>query len=735
MKKIFLILVMIVATLTASAIRPISVAFPHHQSDGTTISAYLHGNGFEAFYTSVDGVILMRDAATNNLCYATVTDGKLAASSLLAHEADQRSAEETAFVQKMQQQVKETAIKELAAKNEAVRKVRGIPSAAPLKVNGMGTYGQNSFNGTFPSVGRYTIPVIMVEFSDRKFMESTTQELVSNMFNQDDYNGDTGADGSARQYFVDQSGGLFIPTFDVVAKVSLNHPYSYYGTNTPSQDNNVRQLITDAVTAAANQGIDFKNYYYNGSMPLVSIYYAGPGEATGGDANTVWPHFSTLYGKTDGYNINSYFVGNEIFGDSTYTEHMGIGVFVHEFGHALGLPDFYCTDYSYENNAGFGMYDVMDQGAYYGLYARMPVGYTAYEKSFMGWLQIPELTEPQHVTLQSPLGTAEGSAVYLSRANSNNEYFILENRQTGKWYPSLLGTGLMLTRYAYNFYSWTYYNDVNNNQNAKRAMIVTADGSTITDGKFMPSILFGNGYASIDSLTLFNSTKKQYAGITSIQKHNDGTCTFNFLTSELRSIPKEGNTYVKVTSMDDLASGDTVLIVNEDRSMALSSQTGRNHLIGKDVYIENDTVWAGYDATPLLLSHTADHVHWMLCPANRQYITVATAAGTLTTSNQLSYNAAATISITDGNATIQFIGSNKHNTIGFNADELSFAGYTASTAPAIQLFKRQNLTSGISTITFTRDDDNDAYYNLAGQRVSPTTKGLLIHRGKKVINK
>lgn len=130
MKKIFLILVMIVATLTASAIRPISVAFPHHQSDGTTISAYLHGNGFEAFYTSVDGVILMRDAATNNLCYATVTDGKLAASSLLAHEAGQRSAEETAFVQKMQQQVKETAIKELAAKNEAVRKVRGIPSVA-----------------------------------------------------------------------------------------------------------------------------------------------------------------------------------------------------------------------------------------------------------------------------------------------------------------------------------------------------------------------------------------------------------------------------------------------------------------------------------------------------------------------------------------------------------------------------------------------------------------------------
>lgn len=734
MKKIFLILVMVIATLTASAIRPISVAFPHHQSDGTTISAYLHGNGFEAFYTSVDGVILMRDAATNNLCYATVTDGKLVASSLLAHEADQRSAEETAFVQKMQQQVKETAVKELATKNEAIRKVRGIPSAAPLKINGMGSYGEPS-TGTFPSVGSYTIPVIMVEFSDRKFMESTTQELVSNMFNQDDYNGDNGADGSARQYFVDQSGGLFNPTFDVVAKVSLDHPYSYYGTNTPSQDNKVRQLITDAVTAAANQGIDFKNYYYNGSMPLVSIYYAGPGEATGGDANTVWPHFSTLYGKTDGYNINSYFVGNEIFGDSTYTEHMGIGVFVHEFGHALGLPDFYCTDYSYENNAGFGMYDVMDQGAYYGLYARMPVGYTAYEKSFMGWLQIPELTEPQHVTLQSPLGTAEGSAVYLSRANSNNEYFILENRQTGKWYPSLLGTGLMLTRYAYNFYSWTYYNDVNNNQNAKRAMIVTADGSTITDGKFLPSILFGNGYASIDSLTLFNNSNKQYAGITRIQKHSDGTCTFNFQTSDLRNIPKEGRTYVKVTSVDDIASGDTVLIVSEDHHMALSTLAGRKHLVGRDVYIENGVAWAGNDASPLVLNHTADHVHWTLSPAQGQYITVGTTAGMLSTSNRLTYNGAATISISDGNATIQFIGTNKHNTIGFNAEEFNFAGYTASTATPVQLYKRQDVASGIKGIVVDKTVGDDAYYNLAGQRVSPTTKGLLIHRGMKVINK
>ena len=44
-------------------------------------------------------------------------------------------------------------------------------------------------------------------------------------------------------------------------------------------------------------------------------------------------------------------------------------------------------------------------------------------------------------------------------------------------------------------------------------------------------------------------------------------------------------------------------------------------------------------------------------------------------------------------------------------------------------------TTGISTVDSDTDDDDTPTYNIAGQRVSATTKGILIRRGKKVINK
>ena len=44
-------------------------------------------------------------------------------------------------------------------------------------------------------------------------------------------------------------------------------------------------------------------------------------------------------------------------------------------------------------------------------------------------------------------------------------------------------------------------------------------------------------------------------------------------------------------------------------------------------------------------------------------------------------------------------------------------------------------TEGISTMVMSEEDVNAPVYNLAGQRVSPTTKGILIKNGKKYINR
>ena len=74
-----------------------------------------------------------------------------------------------------------------------------------------------------------------------------------------------------------------------------------------------------------------------------------------------------------------------------------------------------------------------------------PIGYTAYEKSYMGWLDIPELTDDKAVTLMTDPNAGESTQAALIRNPFNTkEYLILENRQTGTWTPASLPTGLMV---------------------------------------------------------------------------------------------------------------------------------------------------------------------------------------------------------------------------------------------------------------------------------------------------
>ena len=131
--------------------------------------------------------------------------------------------------------------------------------------------------------------------------------------------------------------------------------------------------------------------------------HAGEGEETGGGAqgtDAIWSHrwyaFFNLIG-TAGPGFNP--AGGIQIGDSgiwigDYTiepENGGTGVFVHEFGHDLGLPDLYDTSGNTggaEN--GTGWWTTWSQGSYgtidnegLGMY---PVAMTAWERWALGWL-------------------------------------------------------------------------------------------------------------------------------------------------------------------------------------------------------------------------------------------------------------------------------------------------------------------------------------------------------------
>ncbi|MBR6520203.1 MAG: M6 family metalloprotease domain-containing protein, partial [Paludibacteraceae bacterium] len=235
--------------------------------------------------------------------------------------------------------------------------------------------------------------VILVEFSDVSF--SKTRQNFDDLLNKEGYNYN-GATGSARDYFRDASNGQYVPEFDVYGPYRLDSVMSYYGQNDRSGlDMHPDQMVVDAVAKLASDSlvdINFADYDTDndGYMDNLFVYYAGYGENEGAPENSVWPHAWEVYEEYvkgqlvyDGKQIKGYACTSELQGTSGVLM-CGIGTFCHEFGHVLGLPDFYVTDYSSQHKT-LGDWDIMDAGAYLNG-GNTPPTYSAHERFYLGWL-------------------------------------------------------------------------------------------------------------------------------------------------------------------------------------------------------------------------------------------------------------------------------------------------------------------------------------------------------------
>ena len=484
MKRILslLFLVAVLVGQAAWAVNPQRRVFGVKQADGTIVNVSKVGNGHFCFLVTEDGVALVRDGENRQLCYATMIDGKMCSTGRLAHNAEARSVEEREFVRGLNVDVRQ-AYRTLAASNKRASRsqTRALSSA-----DGLGKLGSKS-DGVVPSIGEVVLPIIMVQFPDMKFLETTTVDKVSRTRNEQGYSDEYQAIGSVRDYYIAQSDSLFMPSFDVLGVVTLSKGYAYYGAdNSKDIDLNCNKMIQEAIDSMVARGVDFSKYVVDGKVPNVSIYHAGPGAHQSyeeGWEDYLWAHFSSYYTfKAGDVKINSYFVGCETMQDYTVLEGEyvptnsyfdGFGVFVHEFNHALGLPDFYCTDYSVDEGTP-DIWSVMDYGQYLGD-AWRPIGFSAYERAYMGWLDVKQLEdEAQHCVLY-PFGSDEGPTAYCIKNPANqNEYFLLENRQPSTWYPSDMGHGMLITHVDYNSTRW-YWNDLNNDPDHLRFTIVPAD--------------------------------------------------------------------------------------------------------------------------------------------------------------------------------------------------------------------------------------------------------------------
>lgn len=445
MKKTYIILLMLMCALFAHAVPARNATFTHTQKDGTVLTLCLVGDEYMHYYQNVVTGQAMRKSADGD--YVVITEEELAAQA--ANAAQRRSAANTRRLARMKDSAKVGSFTTMKGKK------RGI--------------------------------VILANFKDKAFNANHTRETFDAMFNQDGYNAD-GHIGSVADYFKAQSYGQFELAFDVYGPVTLSENMAYYGeNNSKGNDKNAAAMVKEACELVYAQGVDFSAYDWNSDLLVdqVFVIFAGYGENfSGADPNTIWPHEWDLYSATgkslklgDTY-VNTYACAAEIYGIEG-NDLNGIGTAVHEFSHCLGYPDTYDTDYS----GGIGMdgYDVMCSGSYNGPRYRgeVPAGYTAYERWMAGWLTPTELSSPATITDMKDLGS-KGEAYIIYNSSNNNEYFLLENRQSKDWFKyynySEAGHGLFITHVDYDENVW-YYNRPNDDPSHQRMAWVAADRS------------------------------------------------------------------------------------------------------------------------------------------------------------------------------------------------------------------------------------------------------------------
>ena len=314
-----------------------------------------------------------------------------------------------------------------------------------------------------PSSGNITVAFIMVGFEDQDF--------------QDEYDQD---------YFEDiafANSDSMWDYFDEVSKGALNIEGEVFGPYTLDGDaedySSGSSFVRDSVEIADDD-------IYFPDFDAVMAIHSGPGGESSGDSNDIWSaHWPSITINTDDEDED----GNDhvIRRISQVPEYQlsngernPLGVWCHEFGHELGLPDYYDTDGSSE---GVGNWAVMAAGSW-GNNGETPVYFSAYSRYWLGWDEPITVEDDVSNLVIEPV--SEGGKIYKLPIPGNwtnsEQYFLLENRQQTRYDTYLPGEGLLIWHIDEDimFSKWSS-NTVNNDEDHKGMDLEEADGNDDLD--------------------------------------------------------------------------------------------------------------------------------------------------------------------------------------------------------------------------------------------------------------
>ena len=444
--------------------------------------------------------------------------------------------------------------------------LKGCPLEMPAETRAFGDlpYGLTCV----PHEGHVRVPIIMVEFPDRRFTfgrdvlydlymgQHPIEERPTIASSSKGY-----GYGSAQEYFYESSFGKLDFEFEFFGPYTLPNTHEYYGKKTGQTH---RRLLDDALPLVEDD-IDFAQYDNDGDglCDIVYFLYAGEGANNTADLNDIWPSCALRlnHETKDGVKINHCGTSNELLlpaGNSRLPDGRalinGIGVFCHELSHGMGLPDlyYYTESWSCQDNNGPEVWDLMDAGENVrnGFW---PVLYSAWERMIFGWLEPVELTTEQDVTVW-PLNdeAGRGKAYVVRHPDNPDEFWTIENIPSTGWYAGMYGggTGIIIGHIYYSDDCFAVGGYPNSAIGKPRCTILPADGwllsssyinKTHPDGMEVTSTIYNNnlrgdpypGSTGVTSLAAYHN----YTGdedlvntlpITNICMNGDGSVSFHF---------------------------------------------------------------------------------------------------------------------------------------------------------------------------------------------------------------
>lgn len=471
------------AGLRANAIPAIPEPIKITQPDGSVITLCMHGDESGFMITTPDNLPVLKN--TDGIYeYANPWDASQC-SGMRVSDIDMRTAAEKKWI---------STSGILSAPAHVVSNRYAVSRKAPhnpakVKIS------------NYPTIGRHKALVVLVEYADRQFTTMDDPwEYYNGMLNEPGFTFKNGANGSARDFYLDSSGGLFDPDFVVVGPVQLPGTLEFYGADTNNTlDPNAWQMVVDACNAI-DEEVDFSEFDADNDGYVDSIYffYAGFGEADSNNGDSIWPHNGLLKDNwgvelvLDGKIINNYACSNEIrFNSAPQWLPVGIGTFVHEFGHVLGIADHYDTRYS-SGRIGVEQWDTM-AAASYNNNQNTPPSFSAFERAELGWIQLTEIDPLQEGVLSVPVLTGEDPQALVVRVPDEeiNEYFIIERRNKSGWDAYLPAEGVLVWHIDMVDELW-YNNSINNDPVHQHIDIVEAD-RTENASSFHGDVFPGSG--------------------------------------------------------------------------------------------------------------------------------------------------------------------------------------------------------------------------------------------------